>query len=116
METRRWFNPSLPQTLQIANFLLYFNAFFGLLGLLQTGNAIYLVIVALNVAGGFGLANERKWGYATAVGAAVFPFALRLVFVGNPFSTGAVSLIFEIALLALVLHPQSREHQKIWFR
>ncbi|MDQ1492752.1 MAG: hypothetical protein QOJ23_5266, partial [Actinomycetota bacterium] len=28
---------------------------------------------------------------------------------------GTVELMFAIALLALVLHPQSREYQKIWF-
>ena len=32
METRRWVNPSQPQTLQIAVFLLYINAFFSVLG------------------------------------------------------------------------------------
>ena len=32
METRRWINPSQPQTLQIAVFLLYINAFFSVLG------------------------------------------------------------------------------------
>jgi len=26
------------------------------------------------------------------------------------------SLIFEIALCALMLHPQSRSHQRIWYR
>ena len=32
METRRWLNPSQPQTLQIAVILLYINAFFSVLG------------------------------------------------------------------------------------
>ena len=31
METRRWTNPSQPQTLQIAVFLLYIDAFFGVI-------------------------------------------------------------------------------------
>jgi hypothetical protein len=28
----------------------------------------------------------------------------------------SLSTIFEVALIALLLHPQSRNHQKIWFR
>jgi hypothetical protein len=27
-----------------------------------------------------------------------------------------MNLMFEIALVALLLHPQSREYQRIWFR
>ena len=27
-----------------------------------------------------------------------------------------MSLMFEIALIALLLHPQSRDYQRIWFR
>jgi len=34
MSGRRWFNSSLPQTLQIANILLYLDAFFLLINIL----------------------------------------------------------------------------------
>ena len=27
-----------------------------------------------------------------------------------------IGLLFEVALLALVVHPQSRDYQRIWFR
>src|SRR2546423_1401107 len=60
-EPRRWTNPSQPQTLQIAVFLLYINAFFALLGGLFS--PIGLLLVAGGVGAGFGIANERKWGY-----------------------------------------------------
>ena len=31
------------------------------------------------------------------------------------FSLAAINLMFSIALLALLLHPQSRDYQRIWF-
>jgi hypothetical protein len=44
---------------------------------------------------------------------AVLPFALIFT---HSFSTDLITLMFEIALLALLLHPQSREYQRIWFK
>jgi hypothetical protein len=38
------------------------------------------------------------------------------VIFGNPLGTDLLTLMFEIALLALLLHPQSREYQRIWFK
>ena len=32
------------------------------------------------------------------------------------FSTDILSLMFEIALVLLLLHPQSREYERIWFK
>ena len=34
----------------------------------------------------------------------------------NVFSTDIVSLMFEVALIVLLLHPQSREYERIWFK
>ena len=31
------------------------------------------------------------------------------------FSGNVLNVIFEYALIALLLHPMSSEHQKIWF-
>ncbi|HVF73868.1 MAG TPA: hypothetical protein VM938_02365 [Acidimicrobiales bacterium] len=117
METRRWVNMSQPQTLQIAVFLFYINAAFMVLG----GSfvvAIGLVLLLANVAAGFGIANEQKWGYGLGIAVAVLPFVLRLAFGGFGALLGAdvISLMFDIALVALLLHPQSREYQRIWFR
>jgi len=114
METRRWTNPSQPQTLQIAVFLLYINAFFALIGggLLSP---ISLLLVAGGVAAGFGIANERKWGYGLGLLMAFLPFVETIIH-GNGFvGTDLVTLAFEIALVALLLHPQSRDYQRIWF-
>lgn len=119
METRRWTNPSLPQTLQIAVFLLYIDAVFGLL----FGRVFSLLGLALVVgaaAGGFGIANEKKWGYN--LGVAVSAFYLVLIAWSVGFDIGdllSVDVIlfslFPIAQFLLLVHPMSRQHQRIWF-
>jgi hypothetical protein len=118
METTRWTNPTLPQTLQSAVILLYINAAFILLfgGI----GGIGLILMGAYIGGGFGIANERRWGYQLAVGAAFSPFVLRYLVLGwsgvFPSSvSGLISIAFDILLIALLLHPQSREYQKIWF-
>jgi hypothetical protein len=126
MSQRRWFNPNVPQTLYIAQFLLYFDAFWMLLGVMFGGGLGLLGLVALAayVYGAYGIANELKRGYQVAVAASFLPLALRLVvyLFGNAsigfvlFSGNVLNVIFEYALIALLLHPMSREHQKIWFR
>ena len=124
MERRRWVNPAQPQTLQIATFLFYFNAAFGLLALVirpgaYTGIGVMLgmVIIGGQVLAGWGIANEFKWAYPLAIAMAVLPFLLRFFLLGNPFAgTDVINLMFEIALVALLLHPQSRDHQRIWFK
>jgi hypothetical protein len=112
MAIRQWTNPSQPQTLQIAVFLLYLNA---VLTLLFGGFAsLYgIMIVAGGVAGGLGIAQEKRWGYGVALAVALVPFVYLI-----SFGLGGVSLLnllFDIALVALLLHPQSREYQRIWF-
>ena len=118
METTRWTNPSLPQTLQSAVILLYLNAafivIFGGLG------GVALLLAGAYVGGGFGIANERRWGYQVAVGAAFAPFVLRYLIIGwrgifPDTVQGLLAIAFDILLVALLLHPQSREYQKIWF-
>lgn len=116
MQTRRWTNASQPQTLQIAVFLLYISAAFDVLfgGFL---NPIVLALAAANVAG-YGIANERRWGYVLGVvvaGLAVLPYLIWLL-VGGLSTSLLLSALFPVALLALLLHPQSRDYQRIWFQ
>ncbi len=114
MESRRWTNPGQPQTLQIAVFLLYINAAFSVVQMLRVG--LFLPILAAaagSVAGGYGTANEKKWGYALAVAASVFQLLLGLSYFGL---ANLIGLMFDIALVALLLHPQSRDYQRIWFK
>lgn len=116
METSRWINHSLPQTLGNAVILLYLNAAFTLLfgGLFSP---IGLLIVAGMVGAGYGIANEKKWGYQLGVAMAILPFVLRFLVNGvdGILGTSIINLMFEIILVVLLLHEQSREYQRIWF-
>ncbi|MGH9152860.1 MAG: hypothetical protein ACRD03_10780 [Acidimicrobiales bacterium] len=117
METRRWTNPGQPQTLQIGVFLLYAEAFFNVLySLMGVYPGFFVLFAAGAVAAGYGIANEQKWGYGLGVAMAFLPFLVRLAFGVGVFSTGLINLMFEIALVALLLHPQSRDYQRIWFK
>ena len=117
METRQWTNPRHPQTLQIAVFLLYAKAVFGLL--FQEPFRLFpfvigVLVIAAYAAGGFGVANDRNWGYFVSVGVAVL-VVVTTVLQGFPL-LGIIGLMFDIALVALLLHPQSRNYQRIWFK
>lgn len=119
MESPRWFDKSLPQTLQIATVLLYMNA---VLTIIFPASALMLLSAVAEAVGAFGISNAKRWGYIIAVIGAIFPLAIILIdtltFGVSIFSlifSSPLTLIFEIALVALLLHPQSREHQKIWF-
>jgi hypothetical protein len=122
MEGRRWLNPTQPQTLQIGVMLLYVNAALGLLSLIIGGAAglFGIVIIAAEVLGGYGIANERKWGYIVGLVAAFLPLVLLVLAIVAGASLvlglGVIGIIFQIALVALLLHPQSREYQRIWFK
>lgn len=116
MNERRFWDPSQPQTLQIATFLLYFNAaiFF-----LQGGFVAVrgLVVIAGMAGGAFGMANDKRWGYYLSVAMAFIDLALVLSFgLDSAVRFNTISLMFSVALVALLLHPQSRDYQRIWFK
>lgn len=118
MNERRWFNPNQPQTLQIAVILLYIDAVF-LVIYGAIGYWLFLLTMVAMVAGGFGIANEKKWGYALGLAGAVvnliWPTLLGYS-LGFYFGSNIINTIFSIALVALLLHPMSRDYQRIWFR
>ena len=143
IDWRKWFDRMQPQTLQIAAMLLYLNGFFALISVIDTtdylgylrnrfsfGLVVGLVVVALHALSGLFMANDLKLGYKFAIAAAFSPFVLRFwaytdlenasgiaTSLYRKLSGGStLSLIFEVALCALILHPQSRSHQKIWYR
>ncbi len=116
METRRWTNPSQPQTLYMATFLLYIEAFFNVITL----NPVFILLAVGEVAGAMGIANEKRWGYYLAVGMAglaLVPLLFILLGgIGHLFSlTVILAFLFPVALFALLVHPMSRQYQKIWF-
>lgn len=119
MQGRRFLNPAQPQTLVIAVYLLYFHAGFLLFSLLVNGAfpLVYLALVAGGFLAGWGISNEFKWAYILGIVMAVLPFVLRFLDQGNPLASGdLIGLMFEIALVALLLHPQSRDYQRLWFK
>lgn len=132
MTSRVWVNPRQPQTLYIAQILLYIQGgialFFGLPGLVGRvelfgsgllGSVVVLLMSVGFVAAAFGIANERRWGYRLATAAALSPFLLRLEGLASDGIGGLLSnpitLVFDVALVALILHPVSSSYQKIWF-
>ena len=117
MNQWKWVNHFQPQTLVVATFLCYIDAVFGFIFPIVTSFAAFLMAIALG-AGGFGVANEKRWGYAVAVAGAVFQVAMLLAVFGSTLltSTLIINLMFDGALVALLLHPMSREYQRIWFK
>lgn len=126
---KKWFDRMQPQTLQIATWLLYINGFFAFtnfvdsrmeLGYIRrffTFGPVYgLVVIAAHVLGGLLMANERKIGYKLAVVASFTPFISNLIVYRSLIGVSFLSAIFDIALIALLLHTQSRSHQQVWFR
>ena len=113
MSERRFLNQFQPQTLVMATLLCYLQGFFALLSLSLIG---LLVAVALGF-GGYGIANEKKWGYGLATATAVLIVVLVLGIAGADVLEFPLILnfMFDIALVALLLHPQSRDYQRIWF-
>lgn len=137
MSERRWYNPRVPQTLAIAQILLYINAVFLALDVLSRGGRFgggtlgWLLAISGVVAygfGGYGIANEQKVGYQVAIVASFLPLASRVLLVLTVpgasllgdldfilWQRNVLSVLFQYALIALLLHPMSREHQRVWF-
>jgi hypothetical protein len=114
----KWINPHQPQTLYMGVILCYVQAFFALLSLGALSQLGILIAAGLAV-GGFGIANEKKWGYALAVAAAVLQVVLFLGY-GGFGALGNVQVLigfaFDVLLVVLLVHPMSRSYQRIWFK
>ena len=131
MNNFRWINPSQPQTLHSAVILAYFRAFsivflgsvyyrrlpYDILGALAARIFPLLLLVAL-VGGGLGIANEKKWGFRLAVSAALYSVVATL-WIGIRYDVELLGfllrLMFDLVLVVLLLHPQSKEYRRIWF-
>ena len=99
----------------MAVILSYVQAFFTFLELGYLGALGLLVVVSL-AAGGFGIANEKKWGYALAVSGAVLQVVLAVA-AGNLGNIQVlIGFAFDVLLVVLLLHPMSRSYQRIWFK
>jgi hypothetical protein len=117
---RKWIDHSQPQTLQAAVILSYMNAALGVLSFVVSGGAglggALLALLVVLGAAAYGVANERRWAYRVAVGAAGVYLGIQIVafFVIHDFA-GVLNLVFAGVLLALLVHAQSRAYQRIWF-
>jgi len=129
----------LPQTLQVAVWLLYIDGAFAVLGYLdksdQYGIWRYLggiggILAPLAcisfIAGGFLIANGRRLGWYLGIGASLAPFLLRALYkfqytdgltIGWIITqNNLISFLFEAALVALLVHPMSRSYATRWLR
>jgi hypothetical protein len=120
MKFTRWTNQGLPQTLQYGMFLLYFHAVLGVI-FLSFLNPLGFVIVAGSAMAGLGIANEYRWGWRLGVAISVLgllPAVLSLMLNGASILFDLnflIAIVFPVAQFLLLVHPQSREHQRIWF-
>jgi hypothetical protein len=113
MPSNKWLDRTQPQTLMMATLLMYINSVFGLIDGQLLAIPIGTILVVGPVAAGWGIANEKKWGYWLGLALALLELAFILLY----FSIGALlNLIFYAALVGLLLHPQSRSYRKTWFR
>ena len=91
--------------------LLYIEGLFSLV----RGEVQLLIGMAMFPAA-WAIANDRRWGWRLGIAAAVLNVFLPLQWygLGRPMSL-AFALLFPVVLLVLLVHPVSREHQRIWF-
>ena len=130
---RRWVNPSQPDLLQIAVFLGYFRGIFTLLfGLdaqffvFPAENLLRIALAALLAGGAYLLANGKRLGWQLLLVGAALPLLARLlvafgisiggvdVAATSPLDYDVIGLMFEVALVALLVHPRSRQYEKVW--
>lgn len=121
MEPRVWVNRHQPQTLYIAQLLMYFQGGLGVLFMMigARGLTVYsFVIAAGKLAAAYGIANEMRWAYKLGVVIAALPIGVLLLLAVTDdvawLWADPLGLLFDIALLALLLHSHSRSYQRYW--
>ncbi len=123
-----WTNQYLPQTLAVAVMIAYFRAIFALVGLIMPtifGNytSFGWMLVGLGVLGAFGIANVRLWGYYLSIVISVLSLItfngrltqripMRMFFDLLISQNNLFNLMFQIAIICLLLHPMSRNYAK----
>ena len=90
---------------------------YDLFGLFASRIFPLILLVAL-IGGGLGIANEKKIGFRLAVSAAIYSVVATL-WIGIRYDPQLLGLLlrlmFDIVLVVLLLHPQSKEYRRIWF-
>ena len=116
MPTGKWLDRTQPPHLMNATLLLYINAVIGAFTMLISGGiglSLGLAFIIGQAVAGFGIANDKKWGYWLGVGCgAILVGLLAAQFTQAPL----LNLLFYIVLLYLLLHRVSREYVSTFFR
>ena len=115
MSELKWFDQSQPQTLQGAVIFSYINAALGVLFFIIFGGISIALILLAGAA--YGIANEKRWAYwAAVVLACLYLLGQIIVFLTGGGFAGILALLFAGLLVALLLHPDSRSYQRVWFK
>jgi hypothetical protein len=113
----RWIDHSQPQTLQGAVLFSYLNAGLSVIYTLIFGQSAFLFIFVLLAAAAFGIANDRRIAYwAGVVLACAYVLGVLAIMVTGGGFGWVLSLLFGGVLVALLLHPESRHYERIWFK
>lgn len=123
-------NKSHPQTVLYASILSYMTGVFGLLEYLGYSSSVGIIGGAASVSllySGYMIANGKKISIPIAIGASVIIILLPLIVTilgGHSISSAIsimlninylISVIFNIALLVLLTHKETKSYTKIWF-
>jgi len=111
MQERRWINRYQPQTLVTGTMLLYIEGLFNMV----RGSQLLLLVGVLMFPAAYLIANEKKTGWTLGIATSLIAIAIRVVTIGLGLNV-LFALIFPVVLATLLLHPTSREYQKIWFK
>lgn len=129
-ESRVWFNSRVPQTLYVSQVLMYIQG-----GLVVAAGALTprisiltfwgLVYWLMNgpgkIAGAFGIANRRRWGYLLGIAATATPLLARIIEFATTLRlsglwTAPIGLAYDITLMVALLHPRSIQEVRSWPR
>lgn len=116
MNTNRWLDPSQPPRLQQGTQMLYFTAAFDVLNGALSGWFVFFIIAAVKVAGGYGIANEKKAGYIAGCVGAIAALVVALILLPGSPVLGLISVAIDAWVVSLLLHESSRGYQRIWFK
>jgi hypothetical protein len=120
MSQGRWIDHSQPGRLVQGTMMLYITALFDVLNAVSFSGTrlapLFLLIAAAKVAGGYGIANEKKAGYIAGTGAAIASVVLSLLLLPNSPVFGLIGLAIDAWVASLLIHDSSRSYQRIWFK
>ena len=95
----------------------YLNAALALIFTLIAGQSPLLFVFILLAVAAFGIANEKRVAYwAGVVLACAYLLGVLVLMVTGGGLGGILNVLFAGILVALLLHPESRHYERIWFK